>query len=369
MKKGFSIQAFENEHTKAAMRYALLVDRLYQQAVDKIAQAAIRVKIDLQKPFSLKDYPAFRHIVEKTIKQLASQLRTVIETGSREQWFFANRKNDAFLESIMNTSRIRKTLLSRMQDPNLEALKAFQGRKVNGMDLSARIWRGAAQFREAMELGIDVGLGAGKSAQQLSRELRGFLKEPDKLFRRVRDKRGVLHLSKAAKLYNPGQGVYRSSYKNAMRLTRSEINMAYRTADDLRWKQMDFITGFEVKLSNNHTLNGKPFTDICDELTGKYPKDFRFVGWHPQCRCYKTPALLPPDEFKSAELDELKAAINGTEYKQYVSRDAVTDLPGNFKEWMAENGEKVDGYRSTPYFIKDNFRYGKIRNGLNFKTG
>ena len=90
--------------------------------------------------------------------------------------------------------------------------------------------------------------------------------------------------SKAAAAFHPGQGVYRSSYKNAMRLTRSEINMAYRESERLRWANLDFVVGFEIRLSNNHTTTdpktGKkvPFVDICDTLAGRYPKSFVFKG-------------------------------------------------------------------------------------------
>ena len=66
---------------------------------------------------------------------------------------------------------------------------------------------------------------------RMSRDVCGYLRNPDKLFRRVRDKHGNLRLSKAAKAYHPGRGVYRSSYRNALRLTATENNMAYRTAD------------------------------------------------------------------------------------------------------------------------------------------
>ena len=75
----------------------------------------------------------------------------------------------------------------------------------------------------------------------MSRDVRRYLRNPDKLFRRVRDKHGNLRLSKAAKAYHPGRGVYRSSYRNALRLTATENNMAYRTADHLRWQQQPFV--------------------------------------------------------------------------------------------------------------------------------
>ena len=63
---------------------------------------------------------------------------------------------------------------------------------------------------------------------------------------------GKLALSKNAKAFHPGQGVYRSSYKNAMRLTLTETNAAYRLADQDRWQRMDFVVGMRVHKSKNH---------------------------------------------------------------------------------------------------------------------
>ena len=107
----------------------------------------------------------------------------------------------------------------------------------------------------------------------MARDLKQYLKHPDKLFRRVRDERGILHFSKNAAAFHPGQGVYRSSYQNARRLAVTETNMAYRTADHERWQNLDFVVGIEIHLSSNHTCkgrDGKPyrFEDICDQLQG-----------------------------------------------------------------------------------------------------
>ena len=105
----------------------------------------------------------------------------------------------------------------------------------------------------------------------------------------------------------PRQGVYRSSYKNALRLTATENNMAYRTADHERWNDLDFVIGMEIKLSGNH-----PIEDICDEMCGVYPKTFKFVGWHPFCRCYAVPKLADEDEFIARQ----QALIDGEELPQ-----------------------------------------------------
>src|SRR3712207_3882731 len=180
-------------------------------------------------------------------------------------------------------------ILKKMQDRNLDALSAFQGRKVDGMNLSQRVWRYVRQYREQMESALDVGLGEGRDAQQLARDVKQNLKDPNRLFRRVRDKRGNLVLSKAAKAFHPGRGVYRSSVKNAQRLTRSEINMAYRESDWQRWQSLDFVVGFEIVRSNHEPLCK---CEVCEKLKGRYPKTFKFKGWHPQCMCYAIPILM-----------------------------------------------------------------------------
>lgn len=188
----------------------------------------------------------------------------------------------------------------------------------------------------------------------MSRDLRGYLQQPDKLFRRVRDAYGVLRLSQAAKAYHPGRGVYRSSYKNARRLAATETNIAYHTADYLRWQQLDFVVGIEIKLSNNHTLNGMPFTDICDKLKGRYPKDFKFTGWHPLCRCHVVTILKTEGELAA----DARRILAGEE-PSGDSANRVTDVPPGFKQWVDSNAGRIAGAASRgtlPYFIRDNHR-------------
>lgn len=357
----FSIQGFDLNHYRITEQYAAAVRALFDRATLAIAQSAARRNIDPDKPFSFDDYPEVKAELQKVVGQLASQLQTTIETGSKNQWLFACDKNDGFIASIMDTSKLSKARLKKMQDRNLDALSTFQGRKVGGMDLSQRVWRYVGQFRDQLETALDVGLGDGRSAQQLARDVKKNLQEPDRLFRRVRDKRGNLVLSKAARAFHPGQGVYRSSVKNAQRLTRSEINMAYRESDFLRWQQLDFVVGFEVHRSNREPLCK---CKMCDRLQGRYPKTFKFKGWHPQCMCYAVPILMDEETFDENELGDLKAALRGTEYKKKQAKNLVTDVPDGFKEWVAENMEASAGWASTPYFIKDNFVDGDLAKGL-----
>ena len=357
----FSIQGWDMRHYRETEAYAQAVQSLYDKATLAITRAAARGKIDPDTPFSFDMYPSVQKEMQRITEQLAERVTVVIETGSKKQWLFACDKNDAFISSIMDTSKVSKARLKKMQDRNLDALAAFQGRKVDGMNLSQRVWKYVGQFKDQMENALDVGLGEGRSADELSRDVRQNLNDPNRLFRRVRDKRGNLVLSKRAAAFHPGRGVYRSSYKNAMRLTRSEINMAYRESDWQRWQSLDFVVGFEIHRSNHEPLCK---CDTCEKLVGRYPKTFKFKGWHPQCMCYATPILMDEETFDENELGDLKAALRGTTYKHQQAKNVVSDVPDGFKAWVKDHVEAQKGWASTPYFIKDNFVDGQLGKGL-----
>ena len=300
------------------------------------------------------DYPAIRKRVEKLLQKLQDGLSSIILNGIKSEWTLANNKNSELARQVFgdNVGKLSQAQYRRYFSTNDSAREAFEMRKVNGLNLSDRVWRYTDQFKAEIELGLDVGIRNGLSADDMSQELRQFLKYPDKLFRRVRDEHGELQLSKRAAAFHPGQGVYRSSYKNARRLAATETNIAYMTADYERWQQLDFVVGIEIKLSNNHTLNGVPFTDICDKLKGRYPKDFKFTGWHPLCRCQAV-TILKTDE----EIAEDTRRILDGEPLDGKSVNRVDDVPGDFKQWLKDNEERAKRSYSVPYFIKDNPKY------------
>ena len=363
------LRGFDARHYAKTRQYARQVERLYNTACDEIARAAGRITIPEDGVFSFDDFPATRRQAEGILSRLTKKVEAVITTGTRTEWQAACDKSDAFLGSILRTSRLTPEEAEKYQARNLEALQAFQQRKAGGLGLSQRVWKYTEEFKTALELGIDVAVGEGRSAQQLSRDLRQYLQQPDKLFRRVRDKGGNLRLSKAAKMYHPGQGVYRSAAKNAERLARTEVNMAYREAEYLRWQQLDFVVGFRVMLSNNHTTKdskGKtvPLTDICDELAGDYPKTFKFLGWHPQCRCGVVPIMSDYDEFNKDRANRLKAIVRGQSYKSLPSRRTVRDVPAAFRSHIEAIADRSKNWKAMPYYIRDNFKNGVISGGL-----
>lgn len=324
------------------------IDLLYTSMIEEAIKIGILGKRGGDKPFSFDAIPTTKAQIKRLQAIFAKRLSSIILEGQSDAWEFAARKNDKLLNYLFENSRIPKSVLERYRSRNIDSLKAFQSRKVNGLNLSDRIWNQMQQFKLEMEMSLDLGLGEGRSASELSRDIRGYLKEPDLLFRRVCDKRGKLHLSQRAKSYHPGQGVYRSSYKNAMRVARSEVNMAYRESDFERWQQMDFIVGIEVRLSSNH-----PIKDICDELAGSYPKNFKFTSWHPHCRCHAIPILATEQEINQLE----RILLNGGDSSRFKSRREVVGAPSHFRSWVAQNRERIERAKSKPYFIMQNPHY------------
>ena len=363
------LRGFDAEHYAATERYAKQIERLYNTACDEFARIGAELG-ESELEFSFDKFPKTRKQAQGILTRLVGKIEAVITTGIKTEWLAACKKNDAFISAILRTAKLTREEVEQYQSRNLDALSTFQRRKVEGLGLSERVWKYAGELKDAMELGIDVALGEGRSAQELSRDLRGYLQEPGRLYRRVRDKGGNLRLSKAAKLYHPGQGVYRSSAKNAQRLARTEVNMAYRESEFLRWQKLDFVVGFRVMLSNNHTItNSKgekvPLVDICDELWGDYPKTFKFTGWHPQCRCYVVPILSDYDEYNQDRANRLKAIVRKAKYESLPSRRTITDVPVKFREYIESIKERAKGWKSMPYYIRDNFKGGKIEGGLN----
>ena len=232
-----------------------------------------------------------------------------------------------------------------------KAVEAFTQRKVGGLNLSQRVWNITDTFYKEVETAFDIALRDGTPANRLATDLKQYLKYPDKLFRRVRDEHGQLQLSKKAREFHPGQGVYRSSYRNARRLAVTETNMAYHKADNERWRQLDFVLGYEVKVSGTNPN----ICPLCMELEGKYPKEFEFVGWHPHCRCHAIPILEKPEDF----LKRQQAFLQG----QHVPPlGAVKQPPQNFLQHLKDNQDRLQqaNKRGTlPYFIRDNYKVGK----------
>lgn len=334
------------EHKKRIEQYALLIQQVYDNMAKEAAFQAVLAGASADTNFSFSDYPLTREAIKRLQSQLMIEVSGIIMRGTSEEWKQSNLVQDLVAKKVLaaytGTSR-NGDEYPRYFETNPDSLKAFQDRKDRGMNLSTRVWSLSEQYKSELEEAITAAIAPGTSAMSLAAQVKQYLKYPDKRFRRIKEKLadGTIkwHLSKNAKAFHPEKGVYRSSARNAQRLARTEINMSYRTAEQIRWKQFDFVVGYEVKT----TQNGHHVEDICDILAGKYPKSFKFTGWHPQCMCYCIPILKTEDEFWAD--DDVKSV------------NEVTDIPQNFKEWIRDNEDRIKAAEkrgNLPYFIRDN---------------
>ena len=327
------------ELNKRLAKYVMLVESIYEDLNLEAAKIVgiTDFTIDSDRPFMWSDYPQTRKRIRDLQERFVEDIGAVIYSGTSEEWKNSNEVQDLLANKVLQTygATIGKEKYEILYQPNNDALKAFQQRKDKGFTISDKLWNQSTLYKQELEEAISCAIQKGTSAITLSKQISKYLLDFPQLQKDYKERFG-----KASRAIDCE---YRS-----IRLAASEINMAYRQAENLRWQQMDFVVGYEIKLSNNHTCNGKPFQDICDILAGKYPKDFQWTGWHPLCRCYKIPILKTEEEFW--EWDGRSEATT-------ASVNEVKDVPDAFKKWINENIQRAKSWDSAPYFIRDNDKY------------
>ena len=275
--------------------------------------------------------------VDRELLNLESMLYANISAFQKDGWERAERKNDDFISLFIKGMSISSATKDGMFTHSLSAFEALKNDiDANGFKLSDRVWNITQQTKSQLEFYLDSGVVAGRNSNGISSDIRQILQNPQKRFRRIRNEKGELVLSQPMKDYHPGQGVYRSAYKNALRTSATTTNTAYRSADYERWSKQDFILGIEIQRSANNRGPCK----ICDAMIGKYPKTFKFTGFHPFCICFATPITMEPEDFADF-------LLNDTVPKEQV----ITDIPQGAKDFVIEN---KDGLQSA-FWYKDNF--------------
>ncbi|MDQ6482335.1 hypothetical protein [Dyadobacter sp. LHD-138] len=344
------------EHLMRVERYSRQIEIIYRKTVREFLAMWPSYEIMMESrpentPFSFDFVPGLRQRRQQLLKKMHKDLTVLISTGVQREWAAAQAKQDSLINNILKGYTVPKENLENLKHRNLEALNAFQERKIGGMNLSNRVWKITERFEAEMELIIDIGLAEGKTSTKMAQETQPLLNEPDRLYRRVRDARGQLQLSKAAKAYNPGQGIYRSSFKNAHRMARTEINMAYRVSDHERRMQNPFVVGYEVKRSNH------PYPcPRCEAFKGLYPKSYIFRSNHPQCRCYAVAVMGTPQEIEKW----IEAGADGP----FQSINEVKQMSPSWREYVAKNKKRFLTQKEPDYWIRDNFKQWDISKGL-----
>ncbi|MBD5256215.1 MAG: hypothetical protein HDS50_01095 [Bacteroides sp.] len=367
-------QRQQAELFKRTEGYAANVGAIYREYLTNIINLVKNTEIKPGKPFSFSAY-GYSKQVTPMLRAMYSRIYQLIRSGVEREWLKANEHTDGLVKAIFGQNAIRDNHFARYFQHNMDAMDAFFERKKEGLNLSQKVWKYTGIYKDELEDALDLAIGEGTPANRLATQVKKYLNEPDRFYRRFRVKTGedkdgnpiygrvwkrrvfdketdsYKWVDDDPRKYHPGRGVYRSSVRNAQRLARTETNIAYRTSEYTRWHQLPFVIGIEIKLSNNH-----PEWDICDDLKGVYPKDFKWTGWHPNCRCYQQPILSTMEDVD----DMLDAILEGKDPSEVKSAGEITDTPPTFKEWVKDNEERIEqatAKGTLPYFIKDNKGY------------
>lgn len=366
----------ENDDIKKKKETEYLIRKLqntvYKNYLSSLNIAGVKKAIkDKDDDFFFSNNDTANKEVNKLLSGMANQINYLLLNGIEKEWkqsqeSFWEKSESAFVKTKKEKEifdKIRETATQATRDKTAKTF--YYEKRDKGLNISDRVWNLAGNAKKEIEIIIQNGIKEGKSADDIQKSLKGYLNEPEKLFRRVRNKEtGKLEWSKAAQKYKPGQGVYRSAYKNAMRLARTELKAANCEAVWNSAQNNPLITGWKITLSNNHTtlINGVPtkFKDICDTLQGTYPKTFKFKGWHPQCRCEMIPILITQEESK-----KLYKSIFDNKRSEWKP-ELINKMPDGFNNWVEENKQRQSNWASTPYFIRDNFVNGNLVDGLKY---
>ena len=311
-------------------KYMASVLSIYESLNKEAAKIALSTDYDGTEEFSFDDYPITKERVQKLQQQFVSDLGGLIYAGTSDEWKRSNLLQDMIADKVLGkyVGEHKGKKYEHYYQKNSGALKAFQQRKDRGLNLSDKLWNQSKDLKTSLEETLSVSIEKGIDAVTLSKRVSKYLWDFPSMQAAYEEKFG--HASKAKDCE------YRS-----IRLARSEINMAYRKAEQERWRQFDFVVGYEIKLSGSH-----PAEDVCDRLAGKYPKDFVWSGWHPNDLCYVVPILKTEEEYFAD--DDIK------------SKNEVTDVPREFKDWCTENWNRISKAEkrgTLPYFLRDNKEY------------
>lgn len=244
----------------------------------------------------------------------------------------------------------------------------------NGLNLAQIVWNYCQQtkseFEMAMSNTIADGIKKGSSAEEVGKSIRKYLNDPDMMYRRyhtikvqkngkkkdvVTWRRRRIIDGKVRFVEEPlekvGMGVYRSARKNALRVARTEINSAYHKARNERWQNEPFVIGQYIHVSPQHNID-----DICNDLEGRYPKDYIWISWHAQCICTSDPITIQGDEKK----EFYKRLMAGEDMSNYVSPFAVLTMPEKYNQYIKDNSEAIvkAGMRGKlAWHLQDNTKY------------
>ncbi len=150
--------------------------------------------------------------------------------------------------------------------------------KATGVKISERIWELTARTEMDLKRIIANGIAQGNSPYKIAKNIEKYVSPSVS----ATDELGI----------QTGPGIYRSPYRNAMRLARTETSRAYNQASAEFAKDKPWVDAVAITLSPNHDVE-----DDCDDIADNGPyspeEAADILPIHPHCMCYLTPIIDP----------------------------------------------------------------------------
>lgn len=285
-------------HRLAKFRAVGMTDLQVREALEAAAEEAERTipKLIERGTTGAAITAAQRSIILREIRALLSSLwgdvGAEVRAGIQRAAEYAASGEDILFEYLrergLDVEDLRRGFVQRAQN-GIEALLA---KAANGIPLSTRVYRSQALSNGWVEKRVNAGLLLGKSAASIAKDVRDLINP------------------------NVAGGV---SYA-AQRLARTEINNAYKTAQEARYAEEPWSVGITWNLSRSH-----PRRDVCDVYAsqdlhglgaGTYPFG-EVPKAHPNDMCFQTPVQVDEDEF----IDKFLAG----DYDEYLDEELGMD--------------------------------------------
>jgi len=298
------IKDYERKNIRISEAVMARIVELINQAYTDVAYFSARARL-------VNNRTLPKYVQEKIgtiLDTLTGRIGLEIKKGAIKSWALSEQKIDLVEKSAFGGDKppIKPISVSDNMESNFGRIRKAYGTGSEAaarqfikkdLNLSSRVWKKSA--RKFIKETITEGLKTGRSARELSKDLREAA---------LTNRKGAMKSS--------GPGVYKDPKKNAYRTARNEINKAYLANDYRQMQGKWWIIGKEVKTSISH-----PKYDMCDNLAGKYPKEFNFTKWHVNCYDDQTEVYTKSGwrYFKDVEIGEMILSLN-TETKnlEYV---------------------------------------------------
>ncbi len=212
--------------------------------------------------------PVFKHNQEAITNIVAEQALFEAKLSFGLDTSFANRTDPKVDTTSARWTAIGKKIATGITRTN----------KATGVKISERIWELTARTEMDLKRIIANGIAQGNSPYKIAKSIEKYVSPSVS----ATDELGI----------QTGPGIYRSPYRNAMRLARTETSRAYTQASAEFAKNKEWVDAVAITLSPNHDVE-----DECDDLADNGPyspeEAADAIPAHPHCMCYLTPIINP----------------------------------------------------------------------------